>query len=1147
MRVVREVVGPVLLLMLGAAMVEAQPASLVVDLNTVQEDFVEPLFTARDFAALETKVFFVHDDGIHGIELWKSDGTGAGTAMVKDVCPGACAGWPFGLTVSNGVLYFVAQDGVHGQELWRTDGTTAGTALVTDVNPGVLNGPSTLFSLGGVLYLAADDGTHGNELWKTDGTAAGTVLVADIRPGAGGSFPHLWLAISNSKLLLDADDGVHGREPWVSDGTAAGTVLLKDVNPGTEDSYFGTSTSEKEAYAFGNGSFLFIADDGVHGTEPWFSDGTATGTVLLKDVEPGSNGSHPYGYTALPSGGSILFAAYNDATSWELWSTDGTEAGTHLVKDINPAPFSSSTPRELTPLGGRLYFAAFASGTGRELWATDGTEAGTVLVKDVNPGPESGFSIFTRIVLRSVGTDVLFFADDGVHGSELWASDGAAAGTRLVKDISPGLGFGVPYGYSGITVVGSTAYFQGFTLDHRFELWKSDGSEAGTVEVKNATTVKSSLPTFLGHLTGTFDRIGNRFLFDADDGVSGLEPWVTDGTAASTQQLADLNPGPDWGAPTQLFHDAGLLFGGLLYGNNSGDLWKTNGTTASTSPLLPLGTLQAETPLVPLGPAWYFAGRDSTAGSELWKTDGTAAGTQRVKDIHFGSTGSNMNGLTAFGSLLLFSAEDGSLGQELWKSDGTTAGTTRVADLGPGSSSVYPGEITPLGSVALFTVEGNPFTERDLWKTDGTAPGTVLLRENVGGLVRLGNVVLFTAVHPLGGREPWVTDGTASGTGLLRDIWAGLGSSVSTSFNGGNTKTLVGSVFYFVANNGFAGSELFGATATGAFNVMDIYPGPRSSDVDWMTPHRGRLFFVADDGVHGRELWVTNPLDNSTHMVKDIVPGPGSPVIQHLKAMGRVLLFSASDGVNGVEIWQTDGTEAGTVMLQDIAAGSASSSPVGFFSAFPSVYFAANDNVNGFELWSFPRSVLGSTFTDVPPGYWAFPYVEALADASLTTGCGGGLYCPLLPVTRAEVAVFIVRAVHGATYSPPMNLPPPRFDDVPQNHWAFTWVDQFAADGFTSGCSVSPPLFCPESSTSRDQMAVFLLRAVHGPGYTPPPATGTVFTDVPASYWAAPWIEQLAAEGITTGCAPNLYCPGDPVSREQMAVFLTRAFRLPLP
>src|SRR5215203_2208846 len=502
-------------LTLWAAAAQAQPAFRVADVDTTREDLVDPLFSGRDFAALGATLFFVHDDGIHGLELWKSDGTEAGTTLVKDVCPGACAGWPFGLTVSNGALYFAARDGVHGWELWRTDGTTANTRLVADLNPGVSDGLTGLFDLGGVLYLTADDGVHGNELWKTDGTAAGTQLVADLRPGPAGSSPRLWLDLGGGKLLFNADDGMVGREPWVTDGTAAGTVLFKDVRPGAGGSTFtvGNIGFENDACALGNGTFFFTADDGVHGNEPWISDGTAAGTVLLKDLNPGFDGSRAYGFT--PLGGSVFFGAYDETVSWELWKTDGTAAGTALFKDINDQ-FGGSLPRQFTPFGGRLFFIAADNTAGRELWSTDGTVAGTALFKDINPGFSSSFSIFIRPVIRTAGGRLLFFADDGTHGNEPWASDGSAAGTGLVKDVAPGFVSSVPYAYSGLTVVGSTAFFHGFTIAHGFELWKSDGTAAGTAEVKNIAALTSGVPVELGFPLGTIDRVADRLVFDAD-------------------------------------------------------------------------------------------------------------------------------------------------------------------------------------------------------------------------------------------------------------------------------------------------------------------------------------------------------------------------------------------------------------------------------------------------------------------------------------------------------------------------------------------------------------------------------------------------------------------------------------------------------
>jgi hypothetical protein len=116
----------------------------------------------------------------------------------------------------------------------------------------------------------------------------------------------------------------------------------------------------------------------------------------------------------------------------------------------------------------------------------------------------------------------------------------------------------------------------------------------------------------------------------------------------------------------------------------------------------------------------------------------------------------------------------------------------------------------------------------------------------------------------------------------------------------------------------------------------------------------------------------------------------------------------------------------------------------------------------------------------------------------------------------------------------------PMFTDVAPAHWARAWIEAMYSAGLTGGCSVAPPAYCPEQPVTRAQMAVFLLRARHGPGFTPPPPRGQ-FADVPPGHWAAAWIEQLAAEGITSGCGAGVYCPEDPVTRAQMAVFLLRA------
>lgn len=189
------------------------------------------------------------------------------------------------------------------------------------------------------------------------------------------------------------------------------------------------------------------------------------------------------------------------------------------------------------------------------------------------------------------------------------------------------------------------------------------------------------------------------------------------------------------------------------------------------------------------------------------------------------------------------------------------------------------------------------------------------------------------------------------------------------------------------------------------------------------------------------------------------------------------------------------------------------------------------------------------SFADVPPTYWAWNSIEAFYNQGITSGCATDplRYCPTNSVTRAEMAVFLTRATKGADFVPLVATG--IFSDVGTDFWAAGYIEQFFADGITTGCGLSPLRFCPMSPLTRAEMAIFLLRAKHGAAYVPPPATGTLFADVAITHWAAPWIEQLAAEGVTAGCATNplRYCPGENVSRDQMATFIVRAFNVPNP
>jgi hypothetical protein len=195
---------------------------------------------------------------------------------------------------------------------------------------------------------------------------------------------------------------------------------------------------------------------------------------------------------------------------------------------------------------------------------------------------------------------------------------------------------------------------------------------------------------------------------------------------------------------------------------------------------------------------------------------------------------------------------------------------------------------------------------------------------------------------------------------------------------------------------------------------------------------------------------------------------------------------------------------------------------------------------------TFGLAAVDPRFADVSPFHPLFAWIEALGQAAVTGGCASAppRYCSEGGVTRAHMAVFLVRAIHGGGFEPP--APTGMFADVPVSHPLVRWIEQLARDGVTAGCATAPLLYCPDAVVTRAQLAAFLVRAEHGPGFDPPSGTGTMFIDVPPFHPFSVWIEQAAREGIATGCQTQRYCPDGPVTRGQMAVFLARAFNLPM-
>ncbi len=859
---------------------------LVKDINVQVDDLGSD---PSNFTRVGTTAYFLASTPATGSELWKTDGTTAGTALVRDIRPGVEGSGIQSLFNVNGTLFFTANDGVNGYELWKSDGTAAGTVLVSNIHPTASSNPNSLVNIGGVVYFSADDGTNGYELWRSDGTTAGTTLVRNIRAGVASSSPQNLTAVGTA-IYFSANDGTNGIELWRSTGTNAGTTLVRNIRAGTASS----SPSDLVNVA---GVLYFSANDGTNGVELWRSNGTTAGTTMVRNIATGAFGSYPTGLTNISN--TLYFRASDDVNGFELWRSNGTLAGTTLVKDIEVGG-GGSYPTSLTNVNGVLYFAAYELATGIELWKSDGTNAGTVLVSELQAGD---FGSYPANLTNLAGT-LYFTASDGITGTELWKSNGTLAGTTLVRDIVTTAGEGsYP---QGLIAFNGTVLFAADNGVNGIEVWSSTGTAAGTTMLKDIVT--STLDSSVSNVTV----VGTNTFFTADDGLNGVELWVTDGTNAGTRLVLDIASGELTSNPRNLTNVNGTLYFAADDGTNGVELWKSDGTAAGTTIVADIwaGTYSSlPTNLTNVGGLLYFTADSGTDGVELWKSDGTALGTVIVKDLQAGSFGSYPAYLTNVNGTLYFSAFDGITGVELWKSDGTDVGTVLVKDIQPGTAaaSSNPAELTNVGGVLYFSAfDATEGTE--LWKSDGTDAGTVRVSSiatAVAGsyptkLTNVAGTLYFSADNGTTGYELWKSDGTVAGTQLVSDIRPGLESS------GLNELTAVGTSLFFNATNGVNGVELWKSdgTAAGTVLVSDLWTGASGSAPTGLTEIAGKVYFSADNGVQGRELWVSDGTVAGTLRAASLLTTAIGTAPENITNVNGIAYFTAVDETNGRELWR---------------------------------------------------------------------------------------------------------------------------------------------------------------------------------------------------------------------------------------------------
>lgn len=687
--------------------------------------------------ALGGLLIYPSKDALHGEEIWCSDGSAAGTRLLKDIVPGTFGSRPGKPERVGNKVYFVVQEAsAFRPELWVTDGTPDGTLRV----PTGESVPGTVLDFGGIAVFHAASPALPAALWRTDGTAEGTRMIRNLSPDAANaiqmlaatdSFVYfayytqteaaLWKTdgtsggtvkvkslgntevtvarpmVRGDRMFLEVGTPANGLELWVTDGSAAGTVLVKDINPGS-------AGSDPFPLLETNGLLVFTADDGLHGKELWKTDGTAGGTVMVRDVFRPSNYLKPSDIKVV--GNSVLFQAYHPDSGRELWMYDGTSRQTRLVKDLVPGPGSGFSPdlaQQFAAAGGILYFAPNSEDLKvQSLWRSDGTAGGTVRLKDNISFPRLGN--VSQTVLVPLGNLLLF--TDWAAG-QVWRSDGSPEGT-----------FSLGAGALGISV-NQFLFYPGNSVDGMVPLMRTDGTLAGTWQV--------SPPGLNVSIFQSMAAGGNGY-FMAATPANGSELWKTDGTEAGTAMVRDLTPGPDPSSLTFLGSVGNRLYF-RKYVGQTGELWSTDGSSAGTLKMmnLALGTTPAAWPAQKL---LYFVTNGTTTGAELWRSDGTAAGTFRLRGFFITNATYDRRivNLTTIGDKLFFLASTEAAGHELWVSDGTVGGTQLLADILPGAASSLPAHLGNGGKFAYFAAT-DATHGREVWVSDGTPAGTRLVED----------------------------------------------------------------------------------------------------------------------------------------------------------------------------------------------------------------------------------------------------------------------------------------------------------------------------------------------------------------------------------------------------------------------------------
>ncbi|HKV11912.1 MAG TPA: ELWxxDGT repeat protein [Thermoanaerobaculia bacterium] len=831
--------------------------------------------------------------------------------------------------------------------------------------------------------------------------------VMDLGEGFGqeaNASPESFLSLHGKVFFVATDSS--GREVWGSDGTAAGTELLAD-------SCLDRCLSDPEILGPGGEGFFWVAPWASDKSVLWWSDGTRAGTRALRKGElhvPLSDRGGSFAlagevlyfkgclgidyWTCSPwrtdgteagtqpvvpdshwtahsesgfqmAGSTLFFAAVEESTGPGIWKSDGTEAGTRLVKSLEVYPRLTAATAD------RFFFVAQRKvGQGEELWTSDGTEAGTRVLASFPDDPSSSFSSEIRW-LKPVGGRVYFAANDVVNGWEIWRTDGTPAGTGRVTSF----GFYDPFNRNlepwQLEEAGSRLVFFATNGIDGYQLWSAAPGQPTTALADVCEELEEDCD--LGNSGRRLGKVGGRILFRGVDAAHGPEIWSTDGTVAGTRRLSDICPGPCGGAASEAFVSGpAAWFSAVPH-----ELWKSDGTEAGTRRFVRLDAdwLVDDPVVAPLGKKILFSARDGY-GSELRVSDGTPEGTELVKDIARDEPGIALQGLAARGNDLFVTACFESYETALFRSGGTPETTAAVFETREPASCGSLLEVAAAAQKVFFRHEG------DLWVTDGAPGDAVRLftrdEENERFLIPTfaeHQGKLYFGISDQRIVALWRSDGTPGGTEKVVEIPEAGGILQMVS---------VGSELYFTVIDRLGGSSpgLWRSdgtpagtrrlTATGTFGRDEVLRFVRLG---------GTVFFA------GSTLWKTNGTPEGTERVTSPSAAPRGVRAQSLTVFAGSLYFLAGTEEGEPALWRSNGTAAGTAVVRTFAPEIFYNPLSDSLAVFAGrLFFAADDGVHGRELWTSDGTAAGTALVrDVYPGSQGSQLSEIVA-------AGGKLY-----------------------------------------------------------------------------------------------------------------------------------------------------------